>query len=99
MKFVGRMTPEGVSMNANQTLRFDLAMAVTFFGMDAISKIESTKGGDRLSFKANLFLSRTFDMFPGENNIHTRFNNDKGVLLDLKNGVRHCEPPKSLTKT
>ena len=65
MKFVGRMTPEGVSMNANQRLRFDLAMAVTFYGMDAISKIESKKGGDRLSFKANIFLTRTLDMFPG----------------------------------
>jgi len=66
MKYVGKMLPERMSMSTNQQLRFDLAMAVTFYSSNTKSKIESSKGGGRLTFEANLFLSRTFDMFPGK---------------------------------
>ena len=66
MKYVGKMRPERMAMSTNQQMRFDLAMAVTFYGKDAKSRIESSQGGGRLTFEANLFLSRTLDMFPGK---------------------------------
>ena len=65
MTYVGKMLPERVKISTNQELRFDLGTAVIFYGSNAISIIESKKGGDRLSMAANIFLSRTLDMFPG----------------------------------
>ena len=65
MTYVGKMLPERVKISTNQRLRFDLGTAVIFYGSNAISIIESKKGGDRLSMAANIFLSRTLDMFPG----------------------------------
>ena len=70
MTYVGRMLPKLVTMSTNQRLRFDLGIAVAFYGTNAISTIKSRKGGDRLSFTANLFLTHTLDMFPGENHIN-----------------------------
>ena len=65
MKYVGRMLPEQMSMSTNQKMRFKLGTGIMFYGTDAVSKIESNKGTDRLSLKANIYLTRTYDMFPG----------------------------------
>ena len=65
MTYIGRMRPKRLTMNANQELKFDLGTGVMFYGTNANSKIESRGGGDRLSFTANIFLTRTLDMFPG----------------------------------
>ena len=65
MKYVGQMLKERMTMITRQYTRFDLAMAVIFYSSNTVSKIDSRKGGDRLSFEANIHLTRTLDMFPG----------------------------------
>ena len=66
IEYVGKMLPERMAMKTSQRLRFDLAMAVTFYSDNAGSKIVSSKDGGRLVFEASLFLSRTLDRFPGK---------------------------------
>ena len=64
--YKGQILPDRVTMRTSETKRFDLGIAVTFYGTAVVSRIYSKDGGDLLSFEANLFLQRTFDMVPGE---------------------------------
>ena len=65
MKYIGKMKLQRVLMSTSQRFRFDLGVAVIFFGYKVVSKIESRNGGDRLSFEGRIYLTRTVDMFPG----------------------------------
>lgn len=66
MKYVGQMLPHQVTMITRDRNRFKLGKGITFYGNQVISKIDSSKGGDRLSFEAEVLLTRTNDRFPGK---------------------------------
>ena len=66
MNYVGQMLPEKITMITRAYARFDLTTGMIFYKDQTVSKLDSTNGGDRLSFEANVHLTRTFDMFPGK---------------------------------
>ena len=66
VSYAGQMLPSRVTMITRKKIRFDLGTAITFYGGEVISEIDSRDGSDLLSFRANLFLQRTFDMVPGD---------------------------------
>ena len=80
MKYIGKMLPERMTMSTNQKMRFILGTAIMFYGTNAVSKIESNKGGDRMSLKAYLYLTRTYDMFPG-NSYFSIFISKKNIYI------------------
>ena len=65
MKYVGQMLPKKVRMISRSKQRIELGKGIEFFGEQVVSKIVSTKGGDKLSFEAKVLLTGTSDSFPG----------------------------------
>ena len=65
MKYFGRMLPKRVTMVTREKMFINLGLGLQFFKETVISKLNSTKGGDRLSFEGDIYLTRTSDKFPG----------------------------------
>ena len=65
MTYYGQMLPGRVTMITRDKMRFELGTGLVFYRDHVVSKIESTNGGDRLSFEADVHLTRTRDIFTG----------------------------------
>ena len=65
MTYVGQMLPERVTMITRERMFIILGIGLQFFRKAVISKLDSTKGGDRLSFEGDIYLAGTSENYPG----------------------------------
>ena len=80
IKYIGKMLPEKMTMSTSQKIDWYLGSGTTFYGSNAVSKIESEDGKDRLSFKANIYLARTLESFPGNYDLGKIHNGHKFLI-------------------
>lgn len=69
IRYLGKMLPRRVKLEARDQLRIQLGNGILFYSKNAISKINSKTGGDRLSFEADVFLESSPVKFPGNDKI------------------------------
>ena len=66
--YFGRMLPEKVTMKAQSNMRLELGNGILFKSNTFESHLSATKGGDRLVLKADVVLTDTNNVFPGNMN-------------------------------
>ena len=63
--YFGRMLPDRVTMKALSNVRLELGNGILFKSEKFESHLNAIQGGDRLVLKANVVLTHTNDVFPG----------------------------------
>ena len=64
--YFGLMLPDRVTMKAKSNMRLELGNGILFKSNTFQSTLSARHGGDRLVLKANIVLTYTNDVFPGD---------------------------------